>query len=466
MLSVFPLGIPVLIRYHCRSEIAISPFILPEECEGDVVSRPKTSLSSSSPRQPDLRKSSIRPFTLVEQDKLVIPQKPLYAVFGYAVKALASYSRKDIQDILRPLCESSSLNTKLGKAVELDRPKSRQLDNLTRCILIQNPEHAKALNVRKTMILNAIKEFDSEDQGFQVLQEELHFTRLLLGIASNAKMGSLWHHRKWLYNLIYRTQKGQRKTSSVRENYISNKPLRIDPVQMSLAEMQEELNLVDICAERYPRNYQAWAYRYWLVRCQLCSPCASQEQSSDSYEQSIPSSPDSLAQEYENMEGHLSTHIGDHTAAMHMLNVLRLSTQRDYAWQKVSLLERADAFAVDLVTRYPYTETPWLLLRGVLSFGPLHDSEGGSDEAGARNKHIQDIVSMTKSLRGDEHERELSDSDVHRQHKKDESWESQQAATSQKYARRMLFWLSCLDSSAGFSRLSSDEARRVLEECR
>lgn len=456
-------------HYLYRSEIAISPFILPDNPEPEHSSSRKPSASSSSPPQERLQPPSIRPFSLFENDKLVIPQKPLYAVFSYAVKLLASYSRNDVQTIFEHLSDSttSSPSKKVGKSANLDSNRQRELDSLSKCILIQNPEHGKALNIRKRMLSHNIKEDTTSLHIFEVIQAELDFTKLILGIASNAKMGSLWHHRKWLYSLKYRIHESKGDNTPLPEHQSAKRLLRIYPVPISPIEVQQELALIDMCAERYPRNYQAWSYRYWLVRGHMLALSTRCTVDGESYAQSPEDGSGLLLRDYDNMESHLSAHIGDHTAAMHMLNILCLATQRDHAWQQNlgGLLERAHLFALDLVRRYPYKETPWLLLRGVLALTSGREKQGGLQGGIARNKHIQEAILAASSLQ--DRGRALQDTRA-QYNEGEEDWERRQATATDKYASRMLIWLSCFESEvgAGFSGLSSSEARSVLERFR
>lgn len=449
------------------SEIAISPYILPDIAGDHSPSSHIPSLRSSAHHETSSKTSSIRPFSLVEGDKLVLPQKSLYAVFGYAVKALACYSKAEIQTAVQQQ-PSHTIAKDAGNTAKRDQAWFREVDSLTKCILLQNPEHARALNLRKKLVLHDIEQRNAHNRSSEAVQMELDFCRLALGIASNAKMGTLWHHRRWLYKLKYSLQESNsgsvHDTARIRGYLAGKKLLRVNPVQLCASELQQELELVKMCGERYPRNYQAWAYRYWLVLGQLSSRSPIHFHSDRPYGRSLSGGSCILYSEYEAMECHLATHIGDHTAAMHMVGVLSLAGQIDDACLHVDLIQRSRAFAADFVRRYPHKETPWLLLRGVLSIQTAEEATAGQQGSNARSIYVQQAMLTAETLRNAGTTRQVGSHDECSKAHTGEDWEVQQTRAASRYAVRMLFYLSCLEGRVGSDGLGSDEARSILEQ--
>lgn len=438
----------------------MSPYILPEDAEEEH----HAPASTSSQVSKALTRSSIRPFTLFEGDKLVIPQKPLYALFGYAVKVLSEYPRSVLQ--LQPNQDNQELYYYAERTKAFYENQLQQLDDLTKCIILQNPEHTKALNLRKSLLLHHITESDSKDRTLHLIQAELNFTKLTLGIAANAKMGTLWHHRKWLYAIRHESEQNERVNTGhdgyLYRHSLGKKLYHIDPIPLPTIELQLELDLINTCAERYPRNYQAWAYRYWITKGQLLAiPKHPQRDSVSLYTQNNESP--ILTQEYEATERHLSTHIGDHTAAVHLLNIITLAVRSCHNDLGERLLQMAKSFAVDFVTRYPYKETPWLVLRGVLDIqGTIKPRCDGKLED-IEDESLQQVLSLAANIRNS---RPPARDRGNLQSEKDSiEWEEHQDTAARKYAARTLFYVSCRFGKTGHPSLGSKEASKVLGQC-
>ncbi|KAK9900435.1 hypothetical protein P389DRAFT_207928 [Cystobasidium minutum MCA 4210] len=461
------------------SEIAVSPYVLPEE--GVTPPSPASLPSCSKQSVNKVVSHSIRPFSLIDGDKLVIPQKPLYAIYSYAVKALSRYPREIFHTTSS--AAAAGIDSKGKSSGENDT--LHRIDDFTKCILIQTPEHARAMNLRKRMLLSRLSKYipghaEVECVG-KFIREELHLTELILGIASNAKMGPLWHHRKWLYALLHSLHSDEQNvadesgTSLLAHHMKGRKLLRVKPVALSLLEFQHELKLVDMCAERYPRNYQAWSYRYWLILGQVSSSRPHANQGIDKADaggsgSSVASREKAayptLSREYETMEEHISTHITDYTAATHLLNIVQLSIQCS-SWSaeqpSSTLLDRCFTSAVDFVSRYPYKETPWLLLRGVLALAREHQQSSieSASSSGIYQKYLQEALTLARSLAKTEGQGLKGAAELDKQR---EDWEERQRSSSFKYATRSLFYLSSWDDGVvKHPSLGSDEARQVLE---
>lgn len=373
------------------SEIAISPFILPLDPASNTYS---STTASSQASQAGLDNASIQPFAILEGDKLVIPQKPLYAAYVYACKSLAR------------VCSGPSYRAQV----------STRSDHLTKVILIQNPEHAKALNMRKRLVLR--------DATPRAISAELYYTSLVLGIAANAKMSPLWHHRRWLLSLLYST------TSIIPQEFLKARTRHIWRIKADLAlpedVVKREIALVDQAAKRYPRNYQAWAYKSWLLRCINAGP-----------------QHDYIAfakAELQATTAHLRLNPTDHTAMVYVATVL----QSRYSREDNAL--DMHKVALDLAQRYPHREMPWLFLRFLRWQAVGSAIESLDEEISALIRSIQEVGRLDKSKRTD--------------------WEEDETKQAVRYSRRTEFYLAWVRESGTTRGLGSVDARRLLEETR
>lgn len=218
------------------------------------------------------------------------------------------------------------------------------LDRVTRSILLQNPEYLKALNLRKRLVLARIEQEQDGRSRRKVIDDELDLTVLILGIAANAKMATLWHHRRWLLHLRLSESQG-----------CDSKLYRVDPVSLSYDEMQREISLIGRSIEKYPRNYMAWAYRRWLLLGRVNS-------------QDKGKGRGAVAEELDTITRYVERHAGDHTAMSYLMQMTRSASDPAEA------LPRAVNTAVECVGRYAHRETPWLFLRAVALLAEKHDS--------------------------------------------------------------------------------------------
>jgi hypothetical protein len=296
-----------------------------------------------------------------------------------------------------------------------DQDTLARLDNLTRVILVQNPEHLRALNSRKKLILRKVSKAhktQSDAAVNQAIYDELHLTRLILGIAANAKMATLWHHRKWLLSLLFQKKEALAKCL----HHLPSIPLPHDI-------LEQELELVDQCASRYPRNYNAWAYRAWLIR---------------------GADADHIQVEWDRITKHLRTNITDHTAVVHGLNTLLPRTADE--GRKKDLLHMAH----DLVERYPYKETPWLFLRGLTI--KLGDQQVVLEAQRLPQRILaQARVTLEKYPTKDE--------------QRETSWAAKEAQKAAEHAFRTGYFLRAMGDPGrpDYGSLSSMEAKALLE---
>lgn len=131
---------------------------------------------------------------------------------------------------------------------DVETNKSKLLDS-SMIILLFDPEHLTAANVRKKVALS----YRELDEGSMIhhLGHELWLTEFFLmsRLKRHNKSPTLWAHRKWLMeNFKDQTMK---KRGGVLE------PEGFD--------MHEIAVLVHTSAEHHPRNYYAWDYLRWWV---------------------------------------------------------------------------------------------------------------------------------------------------------------------------------------------------------
>lgn len=437
------------------SEIAVSPFAIPAE-------DPYKSTSADA-------FTTTSPFTILERDKLVVPQKPLYAAYAVAIQKLSKYSRATVHALLRerqnrPSVAAGDVPSDLA---DTEDSTLASLEAITRIVLLQNPEHLRALNLRKRLLL-ARSSQDSQ-QRLQDIRDELHWTKLVLGVAANAKMGTLWSHRKWLLGLLDLHGDTRRILLTAdspphNDHSLHHNVSPLLPPADFAAMLQDEIRLVDLCSHRYPRNYTAWAYRSRLFR--RFSPSVNVNSTATSSWQ--------LEREHANLSEHLRLNIRDHTAAHHILTILagcsdQAHTQHracsdDFARRKVQ--SETVILAFDLVNRYPGSETPWLLLRGVVHLAIFAGrvSEDGEKWSGTILKQAVDLSrSKWQSSCA------LPDQDAPRSLETDRSeesggWRQEDAKRITRYSRRALhFFESHLTLSEP---LCSEAGRTILEQAR
>lgn len=406
-------------------EIAISPYIipLPDKDEEPALPSPSTSPSDTSSK---LQPRDLYPLTLFSQTQLVIPQKPLYGIFAYAAQRLArDYPRNTVRELLQCVRASSNALVYMRSSPE-SQHKRQDLDSLTRIMMIQNPEHARALNIRKMLvrfqILQSVCDDDIESRADNVVRAELEWTSLILGIASHAKVGLLWHHRRWLLTLL---ASGTTSTSP----YCS-----ISRVRLQVDSLKAELEVVDKCAQKYPRNYMAWSHRNWLLHS------------------IVGGGADMVQGQLEKMSAHMYTNTKDHTAAQHIIQFLLLLQRQSgsktlYEGCLVSMQETA----CDLVARYPDRETVWLFLRQMVQVSGL------KTEFAKRGALLAERLAD-----GGMENRAKSELGYH--------WTSEEAHKARRCAIRTSFFLAALSGASSCQHegggLASLEARRVLRECR
>ncbi|KAK8087007.1 hypothetical protein PG994_001981 [Apiospora phragmitis] len=118
-------------------------------------------------------------------------------------------------------------------------PPKEEIVEATSVILLMDPEHLTAANIRKKSIIFRLQ---TGALPAQVLQAEQQLVDSLLTsrLHRHTKSPTLWSHRRWLIQSL----------GSLR----SSERIRFDLT-----------NVVMVAAERHPRNYYAWSHARWLL---------------------------------------------------------------------------------------------------------------------------------------------------------------------------------------------------------
>ena len=204
----------------------------------------------------------------------------------------------------------------------------------TSIILLANPGHQTALNMRKKLVVS----------GYLSPRDELEFTRSLLSLKQCSKVSILWHHRRMMLFCLL-------SENGLTDEQFVTIPLGID-------QLKKEFSIALSACVTYPRNYFAWNHR---SLCMLC--CASQARTS-------PAHAELLKEEKKNMKDWINAHISDHSAMYYICRLFDiLRSQADQSTRQ-QLINEQNEHVLELLQRYPSHESLWLYLRrSVLSSG-------------------------------------------------------------------------------------------------
>ncbi|EJD08120.1 protein prenylyltransferase [Fomitiporia mediterranea MF3/22] len=289
------------------------------------------------------------PFLFVEGN-IGVPEKVLYKTYVAAVTMLGN-PRMYLQ--------------KLRTNEDVDR---RQALGLTSVILLANPGHQSALNIRKTIIFRP----DFSIYGMDAIRSELIFTAVLLSAKECAKVSMLWHHRRILLSHLYPTStKDQFAIKCDKDNVI---PLHTDDhfvanADLSVSALQTEFNVVRHACELYPRNYFAWYHRTLCLRSFLTYNSGSLV--------NLPmiDLKNVLTSELEDVNLWISRHVSDHSAMDYMCRIVDALDEFFPVTPSGRDLVPEDEFpglrhaiacirnTLNLVEAFPSHEALWLYLR-------------------------------------------------------------------------------------------------------
>ncbi|KAJ7125075.1 hypothetical protein C8R44DRAFT_618782, partial [Mycena epipterygia] len=214
-------------------------------------------------------------------------------------------------------------------------------------ILLANPAHYTALNVRKRLI----------QTGSLSAQVELNFSsRLLLSCRPCSKESILWAHRRWIFSLLY--------PRSQVESSACGAPPEVPEIPPDAIE--GEFQLISRCCDNYPRNYHAWSHHHFVVQCIYTSLRGSDPTASPYLS--------AFVGEFLKLRRWIETHVSDHSAMHQFCNIVS-QLPFDLLQYNSTLGELAQPaahfeHAISLLTSFPSHESLWMYLRAVISISP------------------------------------------------------------------------------------------------
>ncbi|KAI7902571.1 uncharacterized protein BX663DRAFT_551984 [Cokeromyces recurvatus] len=110
--------------------------------------------------------------------------------------------------------------------ISLDDSNDKEIEQVTRIMILLKPDNYTAMNRRKRLIIS----------GYIDIKRELRLIELIFTIPRHAKSSFAWSHRQWILTNYYKT-----------------------------IDITHELKLCQTTSILYPRNYYAWTFRYWIL---------------------------------------------------------------------------------------------------------------------------------------------------------------------------------------------------------
>ncbi|KAI8774662.1 protein prenyltransferase alpha subunit repeat-containing protein 1 [Biomphalaria glabrata] len=242
--------------------------------------------------------------------------------------------------------------------------------NLTRALILFNPDNYTAWNVRKELV----------ESGFLNIADDLQFGALVL--SKHPKSAETFIHRRWLFqqlldHCLSSSLDSNGSVAAVPENN-ADSSISMDLIDVNIVASPEndgplsmdqslecsrlfklhtqlEMRVCARAAERYQCNYHAWSHRIWII--QHCLNCSLQV----------------LLSEMKETEAWNSTHISDHSGFHYRQFLL---TELHKRQEKLSLLSispgqlvhREMAYVCDLIRSYPGHEALWYHRRFLFCF--------------------------------------------------------------------------------------------------
>lgn len=326
----------------------ISIEILPGDVSLWQLEATVTTTCSAGPEQEQV--ATQQKYLFVE-NQLGVPKKLLYSTY---VEAIAVFSKT---------------KAGLGGLGSKENLEEDALLNATAVILLANPAHQTALNARKRLVLNGLRDIESE----------LKFTATLLTLRDCSKQSILWHHRRWLLRMLHKpTHHLPTGIDRMDEDDLRGYDI---PINTLIA----ELDIVTQACETYPRNYFAWNHRF---RCMdalvfkfiLRNIHASHLDTGRSISFSASVNVEHLVGfkamigEFGDAKSWIERHVSDYTAMQYFLRLvdrirsLKELPEEDFGSELEALVltETLRKEALDLVKAYPDHEALWVYLRGAI----------------------------------------------------------------------------------------------------
>ncbi|GFO36467.1 prenyltransferase alpha subunit repeat-containing protein 1 [Plakobranchus ocellatus] len=234
--------------------------------------------------------------------------------------------------------------------------------NLSRAVLLFNPDNYTAWNIRKELI----------DSGALTLSDDLAFGALVL--SKHPKSPETFIHRRWLFQqlLDHCLSSSSGSNSSCSAPAASNEEVLVnmEGIDVDVGAHPEvgirlngafalessrllksqticELQVCTQAAEKYPCNYHAWSHRIWIIK--HCLNCSLQV----------------LVSELETTRSWTSNHVSDHSGfhfrqfLLRELHNKRSRLQSSSSKDFTSLLQAEMDFIIDLIYSYPNHEAMW-----------------------------------------------------------------------------------------------------------
>lgn len=272
----------------------------------------------------------MKPFLLIDGN-LGVPKKILYRIYLDALTIFADAKN------------SARINGSVASV-------ARNMEAATAVILLANPAHATALNARKHLIEKQVL-----DCG-----KELKLVAGLLSSRNCSNQSIIWHHRQWLLRRIRDTKLSQ--SGEELGEYDAG-------IWGTYTTLDTELSIVALACEIYPRNYFAWAHRYFCMN-EIIS--------------SVPKTTLAavISNEISATRGWIEQHISDSSAVHYLVSLIECSSKViDVSEHVCSLMSHA----ISLVQCYPDHETMWLYLRATSRL------KGGN---GSANTEMEEFTRM------------------------------------------------------------------------
>ncbi|KAL5483222.1 hypothetical protein ACEPAI_8452 [Sanghuangporus weigelae] len=412
------------------------------------------------------------PFLFVEGN-LGVPEKALYKTYMASVKAIgnpSSYRRKALQTTSR------------------DSDESLRALELTSVILLANPAHQSALNIRKAIVLDMYSDSMEEEDGLRkACSAELEFMTSLLSVKQCSKVSMLWHHRRVLLTCIFssdpkRFDADLNKTirnSFTDDNFISG-------VELPDSALQAEFDLTSRACEVYPRNYFAWSHR-WLCfqSCfnsytRLCSQSSSRSTRLEP-SHALPAMMNIeklISSEISNVKFWIERHISDCSAVDYICRIAEALENNNYPHTRFhsgSLPSSDDdvssessrnyvlqllQHALSLVQSYPSHDSLWLYLRRTLQMIALSKQASVAPSI----KHTERRAGELARTILDHAARKCQSRPISKDLRSDD-FVIQDAHTTERHALRFLLWQGRLEAECDDYDFLSSSCSHFRDAC-
>jgi len=129
--------------------------------------------------------------------------------------------------------------------------------NTTRPLLLLHPYSYTAWNARKSCLVSLSTEQTTQQYKYKLFKQELQFVDLVF--TTHPKIGEAWEHRSWCVKQIFQQC---HTTRSILDTQQQQQQLPSPALTLLL---KHEIDICELVAERYPKNYYAWSHRQRVV---------------------------------------------------------------------------------------------------------------------------------------------------------------------------------------------------------